>query len=101
MSEMQRNDSDEPPEAIRSCHADSIGWFAWAERSTANRGVAMPTHEMHDPKHWYDRAEEMRALSEAVVNDDTKSRMLRLADDYDKLADRATTHAVNEHPLSK
>jgi hypothetical protein len=61
----------------------------------------MPTHEMHDPKHWYDRAEEMRALSEAMVNEDTKSRMLRLADDYDKLADRATIRAVNKHIPSK
>lgn len=61
----------------------------------------MPTHEIHDPKHWYDRAEEMRALSEAMVNEDTKSRMLRLADDYDKLADRAAMRALNEHALSK
>lgn len=61
----------------------------------------MLTHETHDPKHWYDRAEEMRALSEAMVNEDTKSRMLRLADDYDKLADRAAMRAVNEHTLSK
>jgi hypothetical protein len=84
-------------EAIRSCY----GGLRGLSRSTTNRGVAMPTHEIHDPKHWYDRAEEMRALSEAMVNEDTKSRMLRLADDYDKLADRAAMRALNEHALSK
>jgi hypothetical protein len=45
----------------------------------------------YDPKHWLDRAAEMRALSEAMA-------MLRLADDYDKLADRAAARADGKRP---
>jgi hypothetical protein len=48
--------------------------------------AAMPT-TINDAKHWHDRAAEMRALSE--TNDiETRAIMLRLADDFDKLADR-------------
>ena len=44
---------------------------------------------IHDPKHWYDRAAEMRALAESFEDAETRKLMLQLADDYDKLADRA------------
>jgi len=43
------------------------------------------------PKAGHERAAAMRALAElaATMNDDTRAVMLRLADDYGKLADRA------------
>ena len=41
-----------------------------------------------DPKHWRDRAALMRALSETTADAEAKAIMLRLADDYGKLADR-------------
>ena len=41
----------------------------------------------NNPQHWYDRA--MRTLADEMKTIETKSMMLRLADDYDKLADRA------------
>jgi hypothetical protein len=42
---------------------------------------------INDPKHWRDRAVEMRALAEGM-ND-----MIRLAEDYENLADRANAHS--------
>jgi hypothetical protein len=54
----------------------------------------MALHHISDPKHWLDRAAEMRALAETMMADvETKATMLRLADDYDKLADRAAQRA--------
>ena len=52
-------------------------------------GDAMTTKPTNDPKHWYDRAAEMRALANTMKEPETIAVMNRLADDYDKLADRA------------
>jgi hypothetical protein len=49
----------------------------------------MPQGNINDPKHWRDRAAEMRALTETMKDPETIAIMNRLADDYDKLADRA------------
>lgn len=43
----------------------------------------------NDPKHWRDRAAAMRALAATMKDQETMAIMLRLADDYDKLAGRA------------
>jgi hypothetical protein len=45
------------------------------------------------PEHWHQRAAEMRALAEMMENREHRAAMLRLADDYDKLADRAAGRA--------
>jgi hypothetical protein len=58
----------------------------------------MPAREINDPKHWHDRAAEMRALSETMNDYKTKSIMLSLADDYDKLGDRAAIRAAGQQP---
>jgi hypothetical protein len=56
----------------------------------------MPAREINDPKHWYDRAVEMRVLSETMNDSKAKSIMLGLADDYDKLGDRAAIRAASQ-----
>jgi hypothetical protein len=48
-----------------------------------------PLPRINDPKHWYDRATELRALSDTMRSEEAAGIMLRLAEDYDRLGDRA------------
>lgn len=43
---------------------------------------------LNNVKHWQDRAEETRAKAEQYRSDESKQRMLRIADEYDRLAAR-------------
>ncbi len=56
----------------------------------------MPRSNVNDSKHWRDRAAEMRIWSDGMKDIDAQAMMLRLADDYDKLADRADVRANGE-----
>jgi len=49
----------------------------------------MPPQDIYDPRHWRNSAEEMRVLAEAVKDTETRRIMSRLADGWDKMADRA------------
>lgn len=42
-----------------------------------------------DPAHWRERAREARLLAEQMSDRDSRSRMLKIAADYDRLAERA------------
>jgi hypothetical protein len=43
----------------------------------------------YDPKRWHDRAQEMRSIAERLKNREAKARMLRVAADYEKIAETA------------
>jgi hypothetical protein len=54
----------------------------------------MTTSFANEPKHWRDRAAQMRALAEKTDDDVAKQMMLQIAKDYEKLALRAEFRAV-------
>lgn len=51
--------------------------------------TSMPKIPINDPKHWQERAEEARAMAEQLTDEKSRDAMLRIANDYDKLAERA------------
>ena len=61
----------------------------------------MTVNSVNDSKHWRDRAAQMRALSDSMNDKKAAAIMLRLANDYDKLANRADVRANGGVPLKK
>jgi hypothetical protein len=52
----------------------------------------VPSH-IDDPEHWRKCAEEMRALADEMQDEKSKQTMLRIAADYERLAERAEEQA--------
>ena len=61
----------------------------------------MPEHPINDPKHWLNRAKEARALAEQIDDPEAKRTMLKIADDYERLAQRAQERAAGRLPQSR
>jgi hypothetical protein len=61
----------------------------------------MAPKDIYDSKHWRDRATEMRALAEGMSNSRPAQLLNDLADDYDKLADRAEDRRGGDLPEDK
>ena len=53
----------------------------------------MPASYINDPKHWRDRAKEMRALAQQMSDPAARDAALGIAADYEKLARRAEQRA--------
>jgi len=58
----------------------------------------MTLQGLNDAKHWRDRAAEMRVLSDEMKDFEAQTLMLKLANDYDTLADRAEYRAARDTP---
>jgi hypothetical protein len=58
----------------------------------------MTLRNINDAKHWRDRAAEMRVLSDDMKGAEAQRIMLKLAKDYDVLADRAEDRAAHDIP---
>jgi hypothetical protein len=53
----------------------------------------MPASFINDPEHWRRRAEEARSIAEQMSDSPSKDAMLRIAKDYERLAERAEERA--------
>ena len=51
---------------------------------------------LNDPEHWRQRAEESRVLAQQMSDETSKKMMLKIADDYEKLAARAVARLIGE-----
>ncbi|TMJ94726.1 MAG: hypothetical protein E6G77_22175 [Alphaproteobacteria bacterium] len=49
----------------------------------------VPDSTLDDPKHWEERAEEAGSIAEELKDPESKRMLLRIADDYDRLAAHA------------
>ena len=59
----------------------------------------MTVHGLNDAKQWRDGAAEMRALSADMKDCEARTLKLKLANDYDKLGDRAEVRAASDKTL--
>jgi hypothetical protein len=54
-----------------------------------------------DPSHWRQRAAEMRATAEVINDVEAKKSLLKIADDYDRLADEAIARLLSDQKDKK
>jgi hypothetical protein len=60
----------------------------------------MSKEYLNDSKRWYDRGAEMRVLSDEMRDDEARRMMLKLAEDYDTLGDRAMDRLKHQKDIS-
>jgi hypothetical protein len=58
--------------------------------------MPLPLSLINDPEHWRSRAEEARTIADQMKDVPSKEAMLRIAKDYDRLAQRAEDRAQPE-----
>jgi hypothetical protein len=71
---------------------------AWEAKG---EGAFVPNSFINDPTHWLQRAAETRALAQLMTDPQSKEAMLRIAQDYEHLAERAKLRAKKGVPQSK
>jgi hypothetical protein len=58
----------------------------------------MPASLINDPEHWRDRAREKRELAERLRNEQAKQTVLRVANEYERLAEQAEERSRGSPP---
>ena len=64
-------------------------------------GAGMVGHFINEPEHWRARAKEARILANEMNDSESKDAMLRIAEDYEHLAQRAEDRALGRLPNSR
>ena len=65
---------------------------------TTDGGGGMISHFINEPDHWRARSEEARNRANQMNDPESKDAMLRIADDYERLANRAEPRAAGRLP---
>ena len=74
-----------------------LDFTRWVPSRSKHRLHAMPDPaHFSDPEHWRSRAEEARRLADQMNTEASKRTMLKIADDYDKLAARASVRLLGD-----
>jgi hypothetical protein len=60
----------------------------------------MPSHIIDDIQHWRDRAEQSRVLAEQMNDAIARDMMLRVASNYERMAEQAVARAGDAADLS-
>ncbi len=68
-------------------------WDTQASAYQSPLEADMPASFINDPEHWRRRAEEARSIAEQMSDSPSKEAMLRIAKDYERLAERAEQRA--------
>ena len=58
----------------------------------------MPASLINDPEHWRDRAKEKRELAERLQNEQANQTVLRVANEYERLAEQAEERSRGSPP---
>jgi hypothetical protein len=58
----------------------------------------MATASINDPEHWLQRAREARTLADQMSDEVSKETMLKIAADYEHLAERAALRTQGASP---
>jgi hypothetical protein len=75
-----------------------IGFPAPLSQTYNKRRRGMISHFINEPDHWRARAEEARILANQMNDSESKDAMLRIAQDYERLAKRAEHRAAGRLP---
>ena len=80
--------------------SDEVTHLRLAEEHRLMMEINIPANtfqHISDSKHWRDWAAQMRVMSDWTKDAETKATMLKLADDYDALAERCGPPASTSH----
>ena len=74
-------------------------WAKGGQGMTLLKNVSPPDpRRLDDPKHWRDKAEEARRKAEDMTDSEARETMMRVAEQYDRLAEKAEHRSPEPRP---